>query len=355
MIDQNGWDRLARFAAGECTAEEADAVARWVAEAVERQEALAFIRDVGVAAEVGRPQWDTDASWGRLMVRQEARVRPPLQLTPSLSRRSSTRRRWLIAAAAAIVVAAGTLTSVRQLWHASRSNSPIAVGPLARDMRERVTSRGQRAMFQLPDGTPVILAAASRLRYPVSLGRTGARREVYLEGKALFEVKHDERRPFVVYTAHGATEDLGTRFAVQEYSNDTTVDVVVTEGRVELRKPTLVRDEVGALLRPGQLGRLNRNGDAVVQSGVDLTRYLAWTQGQLVFDDTPLSDALPELSRWYDLNFVLADSALGARRFTAVLSGEAMAETLALLSSTLDINYEWHDRTVTFLPRRHPR
>jgi len=124
------------------------------------------------------------------------------------------------------------------------------------------------------------------------------------------------------------------------------------EGDVELRKQIGAGPGTGGRVQPGQLGYLTSNGDVVVQSGVDLNRYLAWTQGRLVFEDTPLREALPELGRWYDLDFMLADSALGSRHLTAVLAGEAITETLTLLGSTLDVRYERHGRTVTLAPRR---
>jgi ferric-dicitrate binding protein FerR (iron transport regulator) len=97
---------------------------------------------------------------------------------------------------------------------------------------------------------------------------------------------------------------------------------------------------------------LTLSGDATVQVNVDLSRYLAWTEGRLVYDETPLRDALTELGRWYDMDFVLADSTLGARHLTATLAGEAISETLTLLSSTLGVDYERHGRTVTFRSHR---
>jgi ferric-dicitrate binding protein FerR (iron transport regulator) len=255
-----------------------------------------------------------------------------------------------VTAAAAILVTAGSLVGIWRLKRSTVSGHAPAEA-FAKDLREHVTARGERSTFQLPDGTPVILAAASRLRYPASFGPSDGPRHVYLEGKALFAVQHDARRPFVVHTAHGVTEDLGTRFSVQAYATDTAVEVVVAEGSVALRQRASV--EAGTFVRPGQIGRLTRGGEAVVSTPGDLDRYLAWTQGRLVFEDTPLRDAVAELSRWYDLDFVLADSTLGARHLTAVLAGEAIPETLTLLGSTLDIAYERHDRTVTFFPRRH--
>ncbi len=347
MIDQHDWDRLARFAAGECSTEETEEVARWAADAPEREEALAFIREVGAAAKVFRPQWDTDASWQRLVASRHARIRPPLQVLPARSRaRGPWWSRWP-AVAAAVAMIASSLTGLWYFQHEVRAREIVAVVDGA--MLTRATSAGQRITFQLPDGSNVILAPASRLRYPASYGAARGRRDVYLEGLALFEVTHDERRPFLVHTERGVTEDLGTKFTVQEYPGDTTVQVVVSEGSVELRAAGAAT--AGALLRPGQLGRLTPRGDALVHSDVDLGRWLGWTHGRLVFDDTPLRDALSQLARWYDLEFVLADSAIAERHLTATVTGEAISETLALISSTLGVDYTRRGRVVTFASR----
>lgn len=351
MMTQDDWNRIARYAAGECSAEEAAELRRWIDEDPERREALAFMGDVDAAAERGAPQWDTDQSWERLVARKSARAqRSMLFRHVQPAGRMAAWRRPVVRAAAALLVAAGAGLWVSQTrgW---RDAADAAPAPAV--MREYVTARGQRATFQLPDGSQVILGVASRLRYPVTFGTNG-RRDVHLEGEAFFEVEHDERRPFLVHTARGITEDLGTKFAVQEYPSDSAVQVVVAEGSVELR-PAGGAPGRGALLRPGQLGRLTRSGDALVRSDVDLTRYLAWTEGRLIFDDTPLRDALPALGRWYDLDFVLGDSTIGDRHVTATLAAESIAETLKLLSSTLDVRYEHRGRTVTFLPRRDRR
>src|SRR5207253_457823 len=81
--------------------------------------------------------------------------------------------------------------------------------------REYVTAPGQRLAVSFSDGSRVLLGVASRLRVPRDYGvRT---RAVELEGEAYFVVRHDPAHPFLVRTAHGTTEDLGTEFDVRAY------------------------------------------------------------------------------------------------------------------------------------------
>ena len=221
-------------------------------------------------------------------------------------------------------------------------------------MREYATAPGQRAMVRLPDGSQVTLSVASRLRYPESFPGA-ARREIHLEGEAVFEVKHDSRRPFVVHSGDAVTEDLGTTFSVRAYPTDTAVRVVVTEGSVELRARRLPAGRRGVVLVAGQLGELNRNGNTVVRSEANASRYLAWRDGRLTIDDTPLRIALPELSRWYDLHFVLHDPTLGNRILTASFGGDSVTQTLDLVAAALDARYERVGRTVTWYAKSRAR
>ncbi len=344
MIDEHEWAKLARYLAGECNPEEADEVRRWIAADPSRAEALAFMQQVDATARESQGEADTDASWMRLTARKgarERRVRTPLLAMGSPTAASSRWRRWAGRAAAAIVLAVGG--SALWMWPA-RHAAPVA-SPLV--TREYTTPRGQRATFHLPDGSSVMLGVASKLRY-VEGAASSPTRDVQLDGEALFEVKHDAKRPFLVRTAHAVTQDIGTKFSIQAYGSDPTVRIVVAEGSVELKSDRLAPANRGVVLAAGQLGQLTPNGDALVRSGIDVARYLAWTEGRLILDDTPLRDALPQLERWYDLHFVLADSALAGRRITATLDGgDAIPQTLDLLSSSVDLVYHRRGRTVT--------
>jgi ferric-dicitrate binding protein FerR (iron transport regulator) len=199
--------------------------------------------------------------------------------------------------------------------------------------------------FRLSDGTRVILGAASRLQVPAAYG--DSHRNIRLEGEAYFEAEHDEARPFTVYTAGGVVEDLGTRFDVLAYRGDTVVQVVVAEGKVALGD----RGRRGVVLVAGQLGRLRPDGSAAVERDVDVARKLAWTDGRLVFANTALRDALPQLSRWYDLEFRVADSTITALPLTATFPAQATPDVLDLLALTLGVRQERHGRVVTLYAR----
>jgi ferric-dicitrate binding protein FerR (iron transport regulator) len=181
------------------------------------------------------------------------------------------------------------------------------------------------------------------MRYATDYGR--AHRDLYLEGQAYFQVAPDSQRPLRVHTANSVTEDLATAFVVTAYDQRAT-EVVVAEGRVALSRPD---GRPALVLEARDLGRLDPNGNATLRRGVDVARRLAWTTGGLGFDGAPLSDVVPVLERWYNVDIRLADSAIAARRLTATFTNEPIDLVLQRIVLTLGLRVDHADSAVFLL------
>jgi transmembrane sensor len=323
------WELLDRYLARECSAEERLRVERWMAEAPSNRRRVELLADATVTA----PATPRTEVW-ELIERQLDAPGKSFSLASQPARSSLTK-----VAVVLLVLGVGALAG-RAVF--SPRPEPSTPAPAMRVVR---TPPGQRASFRLPDGTSVMLGVASTLRHPVGFG--GARREVELEGEAYFEVVHDESRAFAVRAGDIVAVDLGTQFIVRAYRDDHHARVVVREGKVALRAASAQDDSAQQVLLPGQLGRLERNGTPVAER-VDTSVYFAWTEGRLVFDDVPLRDALPQLSRWYDLEFRLADSSLGRVPLTATFRNQPTEDVLDLLAASLGMRQVRSGRTVTF-------
>src|SRR6185437_8203921 len=94
---------------------------------------------------------------------------------------------WLAAAVALLLISAPVALRVAH-HHAA---------PARRAERTVSTRLGERAIVRLSDGTQIVLAAASTLRYATA--QLSAAREVEVTGEAYFDVAHDTARPFVVH------------------------------------------------------------------------------------------------------------------------------------------------------------
>lgn len=326
------WDRLGRYLAGECSAAEAAAFERWVDERPERRRLVDSMQELWQAGlapgEEPGAATAVEAAWDRV-ARRMAGVEPapprvlPFRRAAAVARRLPRARTALAAAAVLALAVAGTL-----LWR-ERLESPAP--------RLLATATGERQAFLLDDGTHVMLGASSRLEVPGRFGR--GQRTVVLEGEALFDATHEVAAPFTVHAGGAAARDLGTRFVVRSLGGlGGAVEVVVAEGAVALRLRGGPAGR-GLTLRAGDLGRLAASGRAEIVHGVDLERELAWTRGELVFQDTPLSVVAVQLRRWYGLEVHIADPRLASRRLTAVFRNEPVAEVLEVIARAAGAEY----------------
>lgn len=227
-----------------------------------------------------------DLSRMALDLRQIPRPRlashPPLQHATAASRGATSwqpRRRALVPALLAVLLA----TNCGWYWwdnHAAYELS-VATGPA--ETRE----------VDLPDGSRVALNFSSSLRiryYPRH------RETELMAGEAFFRVAPDASRPFTVDSGISQVRVEGTAFNVRAAPPRLVVKVL--EGKVEVR-PDRTRDDVRALLLTA------RTGVSIDPATGEHTAVAApastvgdWRNGQLVFEQTPLTDVAAELARY---------------------------------------------------------
>ena len=94
-------------------------------------------------------------------------------------------------------------------------------------------------------------------------------------------------------------------------------------------------------------GRLSSRGEPLVET-VDLEPYFAWTKGRLVLDEMPLREALPYLSRWFELDLRIGDSALGSLPVSATLDQRPTTDVLANMAASLGLTYVQEGSMVYF-------
>ena len=329
---------LRRYVLGECDAAEREAVARWAGVDPERHEVIEAIRQLAAEPDA----WTQRFERGALGRRTAPAGFPPrrerlVHVRRGAPEATGTRRRavaWALAAAAVLALgietARGPLARVR--WTPERVVA----------MRDVAARRGQRAKLTLTDGTRVELSAGSRLTFPAEF--TAGARTVTLDGEAYFDVRHDPSHPFEVHTRNGVIRDVGTAFLVRQFDRDDELEVAVAAGRVAVRNPARAGD-TGVVIDAGHLLRIDSVGHAAARA-VDAQRYLAWMQGTLMFDETPLQGVAAQLSRWYDADIVVADTALARRRFTGTFHEESLDSVLRALAGPMHVRFERRGGTI---------
>jgi transmembrane sensor len=347
------WTRLGRYLAGECTRGEAEEIRRWIEADPAHARLVDELRAVWDAAATPATRWSTPTAWRRLAARLRSRERARGLTLVDGGRRAGpggTRAaRWTMVAAAMALALGGGVWWSRA---AGRSGAGVAISVPLKDVRVPL---GQRAQFQLTDGTRVLLGPGSVLRYDTTRFG-GSTRELLLDGQAHFTVAHDPRRPFLVRTARTVTEDLGTEFAITDYAADSAGVVVVASGTVAVRSVGADTTRPTTLLGTGDLVRLEPAGRLTVRRGVDLRSSLAWTEGRLVFTETPVAEVITRLNRWYDADVRLGDPALAGLRFSASYGAVSEATVVRELATAIGGRVLRRGGTTLIVPlSSHPR
>jgi transmembrane sensor len=179
-----------------------------------------------------------------------------------------------------------------------------------RAQRENIaTPVAQRQSLTLADGTRVELNALTSLQVEID----GKGRRVRLaSGEAFFAVHKDSTRLFTVETPAGSVRVTGTQFDVRT-ETATALEVTVLEGSVQARpgKPGGADRPPVALAAGDRLSA--RDGEASVQtlSAGAIDDALAWRQGQIVFKDVPLREALARFGRYHGRSITATPEAAG--------------------------------------------
>lgn len=197
---------------------------------------------------------------------------------------------------------------------------------LARFELALATPRGQRLKQALPDGSTLVLDAASR----ADVAFDASRRVVQLRtGSAWFDVARDAARPFTVDTALARVVVLGTRFALdlEEAVAGLPAALVATveHGHVRVWPAAGARDEASTG-RGGSPAAIDLHaGDhlRLTASGATLARAdghapaetpepaAPWRDGWLDFRGTPLAQAVQRLARYHARSIQVADAVAG--------------------------------------------
>jgi transmembrane sensor len=197
-----------------------------------------------------------------------------------------------------------------------------------------------RARFTLPDGTAGWLNSNSSVRYS---GNFVVDRQVTLQGEAYFDVSKDKLRPFRVTTNDITLKVLGTRFNVASYDNETSVEVVLEEGKLELsdrEKKTL------HTLVPNEMVVFNKEEKQFSIEVVEPKKYLAWTEGKLVFRNDPVDVVARRLERWYNIEVEVRGCLSEDLRLRATFVDEDIEEVLDILKRSLSIDYQIENRDI---------
>ncbi len=204
---------------------------------------------------------------------------------------------------------------------------------------------GHRSELILSDGSHVWLNSGSKLVYAVKFDNN--RRDVYLEGEAVFDIVKRENQPFFVSTKDINVKVLGTVFNVSAYLDDEYSRAILASGSVELNYPgkTILKKSKTVLI-PGEMAVYDAQQKVVSKSKVDTELYTSWKDGYLYFKHESLENIFKKLERYYNVSIEMVDAQLGSETFSGQLdlrnSPEEVLELIQLTSSFIIDSEDLH-------------
>jgi transmembrane sensor len=264
-------------------------------------------------------------------------------------------RRPVLAAAAATLV----LISGLAWWNVStterREQTPAS--PTYR----LIASAAHRSVLE--DGSVVEVRDGGEVRAEFNALE---RRVRLVRGEAHFTVAPDAAKPFVVQVGETVVRAVGTAFNVRLETD--RVEVLVTEGKVQVADvtaPETTRAQSVPLVIAGERAIVERHptpGSSVAPATIavtpaaptELEKALAWHSTRLVFDRTPLEEAVEAFNRHSEsgerVRLVLGDASLRSRRLGGTIRAANVEGFVRLLEQSVEVQAERRGDQIVLLP-----
>ena len=202
------------------------------------------------------------------------------------------------------------------------------------------TDLGNEFRVTFEDGTTVHLNYNTEIRYPVKFSKTQL--IVYLKGEAYFKIAKDAR-PFYVITDQGTIKQYGTEFNVNTFSPGRT-EVALVKGSISITPQESTQEQ---LIEPGQLAHIEQKGNHISIYNVDLTPYIAWNEGRLIFENRTLENIVEILEHWYNVDISFGTPELKQLRFTGNMDRYAtISPILKAIARTTNLQIKIEGREI---------
>jgi ferric-dicitrate binding protein FerR (iron transport regulator) len=358
MISKRKLRLFSRYFASACNERERSKVEKWIAGSEKHKRAFDDIHAIWELSAVKTRGWKSERVVAalRLKLKQAEAITHKdkgdgFKLYRIIPVHGTTTRPFIRTAgliAAVLVGLSGAFYVVYKFKTMAHEELAPSANSIA-EFKELSTMQGQLATLNFSDGTKVLLNSDSRLRYTNNL--TG-NRYFYLDGEAYFEVVHSDVRPLIVRTAQAVIRDVGTRFDVSSWADDNQTKITVADGEVLVHPG--IADQIKDIVIPhGQCSSVKEDGTIIRPFHADVSRDIAWTHGELVFHNEPMTNVIKQLRRKYGLNCSTAGKSILTRTITATLDDHlSTQQVLKIISLSLNLTYRTFQDSVYFEPAR---
>jgi ferric-dicitrate binding protein FerR (iron transport regulator) len=230
---------------------------------------------------------------------------------------------------------------------------------------------GSRTRVNLPDGTKVWLNGGSKIKFANSFNKTN--RAVDIVGEGYFDVKRNEKLPFVVNTKEIRIKVLGTAFNIKAYPDEGAVETTLERGSLAIEKLTLNGKSIPqTVLKPNQRATFIKNEGKVhlsdidkkaneqvtgkeklnnsvikepikeqllISKEIDTHIFTSWKDDKLVFRNESFESLTLKLERWYGVKIMIEDEEIKNYHFNGTFEKETIHDVLNIIHFALPIKY----------------
>ncbi len=202
------------------------------------------------------------------------------------------------------------------------------------------TSENQVDSVRLADGSVVILAENSEVRYP---DQFDAIREIsLLKGQAFFKIHKDPTHPFKVVMNKSNVVVLGTTFNIK--MSNAKIDLGVISGKVIF---TPYENGTTSILTAGQA----LTYDIIKKEFLTKTAQNSdsWLTKELIFVDTPLEEVCKQLTDYYGAAIKLKNDKHTEKKLNATFKYQSLNQVLEILNETYNIKIERENNQINLI------
>jgi len=280
---------------------------------------------------------DVEFYWRELSARMEKESTKTTDSTPApqKTKHIPIRRLYRIAVAASILLAI-TFSGAYYLGRNKSWDQPIT---------QTYASITGKSKVILPDGSEVWLHNNTTLSYVSNFN--GDTREVKMNGEAFFNVRHNDKKPFIVNVDGIKVLVHGTKFNVNAYPASKEILVSLFEGAVSM---TAGHKEVS--LKPGFEGSYDKLNNSISTNAGDVEFAKSWTHDQLRFENKNLRYVCKYLSKWYSVNIDIDPAISNHQSYTFTLRHESLEEVVRILARIHSMEYQFDENNYLKLTKK---
>ncbi len=300
------WDIATKVLSGEASQQEINHIDDWIQQKPENKEEWMRIRESLIQSEEAmiNESINVNDAWLNVQKRMSS---PKVKI----------HKTWLIYAAAAIILLAiGIFTPLLITQH-------------------HITSYLSTLLQQeLPDGSVIDLNKQSEIVLAKQFGKQT--RTVQLNGEAFFNIKPNEKIPFIIQMNHIKVTVTGTSFNIKNTSHFTKIDITSGTVKVDIQnQPTIY------LTKGDQLSYNSQTGIIEQRKSMNYN-FMAWKTHKLNFKHQKLSEVIVTLEELYDVKITFPDSIQSSELYlTATFSNHNIDFISNVLSKTFNTSFSY--------------